>query len=93
MMQIPVFSITESDGVFVFVGPNGLSQSMHADDIEAEASELAWNYEMALKIARCHWWQTRKTAEDVAAHDATHSRLILWSPADEVAVAYAEIPQ
>lgn len=88
MMQIPVFSITESDGVFTFVGPNGLSQSMHTDDIEAEASELATNYEMALKIARCHWWQTRKLAADKAAHDVEHSRLITWAPDTETAVAY-----
>lgn len=87
-MQIPVLSITESDGVFTFVGPGGMSQSMRAEDIEAEVGELAANYEMALKIARCHWWATRKLAADKAAHDVLHSRLITWSPAEESAVSY-----
>lgn len=88
MIQIPVLSITESDGVFTFVGPGGLSQSMNAEDIETEANDLTSNYEVALKIARCHWWQTRKLTKDKAAHDAAHSRLIAWAPDTETAVSY-----
>ena len=88
MIQIPVLSITEADGVFVFEGPYGMSQSMNAEDIETEANDLVFNYEMALKIARCHWWQTRKLSADKAAHDAEHSRLITWAPDTETAVAY-----
>ncbi len=88
MIQIPVLEITEADGVFTFQGPHGMSQSMNADDIEAEANELLANYEMALKIARVHWWKTRQLAEDKAAHDAEHSRLITWAPDTETAVAY-----
>jgi len=90
MIQIPVLEITEADGVFTFAGPYGMSQSMHGDDIEAEARELLANYELALKIARCHWWRTRQLAEDKSAHDAAHSRLITWAPDTETAVAYGD---
>ena len=90
MIQIPVMAITENNGEFTFEGPNGMSQSMSAEDIEAEANDLRNNYEMALKIARCHWWKTRQLAEDKTVHDAQHSRLITWAPDTETAVAYGD---
>ncbi len=88
MIQIPVLDITEADGVFTFQGPHGMSQSFTAESLEEEAAELAASYEIALKIARCHWWESRKAAEDKAAHDASHCRLITWNPAEESAVNY-----
>lgn len=90
MIQIPVLSIIEIEGVFTFEGPYGMSQSMGEADIETEAKELEASYELALKIARCHWWRTRQLAADKAAHDAAHSRLITWAPDTETAVAYGD---
>jgi hypothetical protein len=90
MIQIPVLSITEADGVFTFQGPGGMAVEMNADGIEEEARTLIADYETALRIARCHWWMTRKDAADKAAHDAEHCRLITWSPDTETAVAYGD---
>lgn len=88
MIQIPVFSITENDGEFTFEGPNGLRQTFSVDALNEEAIDLSLNYEIALKLARVHWWATRQQAADKAAHDATHCRLITWEPTAEVAVSY-----
>lgn len=88
MIQIPVFSITENDGEFTFEGPNGLRQTFSVDALNEEAIDLSLNYEIALKIARVHWWATRQQAEDKAAHDAAHCRVIKWEPTAEVAVSY-----
>jgi hypothetical protein len=88
MIQIPVLSIVETNGVFTFEGPNGMGQVMGETDIESEAMETMANYELAFKLARCHWWMSRKNAADKAAHDAAHCRMIAWNPAEEIAVAY-----
>lgn len=88
MIQIPVMSITEADGEFVFEGPYGMRQVFSIEALNEEARDLAANYEIALKIARVHWWATRQQAADKAAHDATHCRLITWEPTAEVAVSY-----
>lgn len=88
MTQIPVMAITENDGEFTFEGPNGLRQTFSVDALNEEAIDLSLNYEIALKIARVHWWATRQQAADKAAHDATHCRTITWEPTAEVAVSY-----
>ena len=88
MIQIPVMSITEADGEFVFEGPYGMRQTYSVEALDEEARELAANYEIALKLARVHWWTTRQQAADKAAHDAAHCRLITWDPAEESAVTY-----
>ena len=88
MIQIPVISITQNDGEFTFEGPNGLRQTFSVDALNEEAIDLSLNYEIALKIARVHWWATRQQAADKAAHDAEHSRLISWAPDAETAVVY-----
>lgn len=88
MMQIPVLSITEADGEFVFEGPYGMREVFSAESLAEEAAELAANYEVGLKLARVHWWATRQQAADKAAHDAAHCRLITWNPTAESAVSY-----
>jgi hypothetical protein len=88
MIQIPVMSITEADGEFVFEGPYGMRQVFSIEALNEEARDLAANYEIALKLARCHWWATRQQAADKAAHDAAHCRLITWDPTAESAVSY-----
>ncbi len=88
MIQIPVISITQTDDEFTFEGPNGLRQTFSVDALNEEAIALSLNYEIALKIARVHWWATRQQAADKAAHDVAHCRLITWEPTAEVAVSY-----
>ncbi len=88
MIQIPVMAITENNGEFTFEGPNGLRQTFSVDALNEEAIDLSLNYEIALKLARVHWWATRQQAADKSAHDAAHCRLIKWEPAAEAAVSY-----
>ena len=88
MIQIPVMAITENNGEFTFEGPNGLRQTFSVDALNEETIDLSLNYEIALKLARVHWWATRQQAADKAAHDAAHCRLIKWEPAAEAAVSY-----
>ena len=88
MIQIPVMSITENDGEFTFEGPNGLRQTFSVDALNEELRDLSLNYEIALKLARVHWWATRQQAADKSAHDSAHCRLIKWEPAAEAAVSY-----
>ena len=88
MIQIPVMSITEEDGVFTFEGPNGMGQVMSAEAIEEEVAATLANFDMALRIARANWWLGRQIAADKPAHDAQHCRVIQWAPEQEEAVSY-----
>lgn len=88
MIQIPVLSITESDGVFTFQGPHGMGQVMSAEAIEEEVAATLANVDMALRIARANWWLGRKNAADKTAHDAANCRVIQWEPEQEEAVSY-----
>lgn len=87
-IQIPVLSITEENGVFTFHGPNGLAQVISAEEIEADAQALDADYGLGIRLARRLWWAGRAAAEDKAAHDALHSRTLVWDPTQDPAVTY-----
>jgi hypothetical protein len=91
MIQIPVLSIAEADGVFTLQGPNGMAETISADALNDELASMMSNYAIALSIARCRWWAGRAAAVDKAAYDAAHCELITWNPTAEQAVTYAPL--